>query len=329
MGTEAETMTEAADYVGIDVSKATLDVAIDGGDAWSTTNDEEGIRSLVERLQQHPVALVVLEATGGLESVVVAELAMAGIPVVVANPRQVRDFGKACGRMAKTDRIDARVLALFAVRMRPEPWPLPSPEAQLFGALLARRRQLLQMLVAEKHRLGAAQHDEVRKGIRRHVAWLERQLRSNDHDLEQRVRESSAWRTREELLRTAPGIGPVVSRTMIGELPELGELNRKQIAALVGVAPVNRDSGQMRGHRTVFGGRGPVRTALYMATLSAVRSEGPLRSFYEQLRGRGKPAKVALTACMRRLLTALNAMVRDGQPWDPGRRLTLVAEHSC
>lgn len=325
-------MSEPGVFVGIDVSKASLEVAIDGGESWSTANQAEGIAALVERLRQRAVTLVVMEATGGLESVAVAELAAAGIPVVVANPRQVRDFGKASGRLAKTDRIDARMLALFAARMRPEPRPLASEEAQLFAALLARRRQLIEMLVAEKHRLGATQHAAVRTGINRHITWLERQLENTELDLDQRIRQSPVWHAREQLLRTAPGVGPIVSHTLIAELPELGHLNRKKIAALVGVAPLNRDSGLLRGRRKVYGGRHTVRTALYMAALTGVRSDSVLRDFYRQLRQRGKPAKVALTACMRRLLTILNAMTRDGQTWSPTSpraRIRLVAEHSC
>ena len=319
-------------FVGIDVSKASLEVAIDGGETWSVANRSDAVGALIERLTQRVVTLVVLEATGGLESAVVAELAAAGIPVVVANPRQVRDFGKASGRLAKTDRIDAQMLALFAARMRPEPRQLASEEAQLFGALLARRRQIIEMLVAEKHRLGATPHASVRSGINRHIAWLERQLENADHDLDLRVRESPVWHAKEKLLRTAPGVGPIVSRTIIAELPELGQLSRKKIAALVGVAPLNRDSGLLRGRRKIYGGRRTVRTALYMAALSAVRGNSVLRDFYEQLRGRGKPAKVALTACMRRMLTILSAMARDGQDWSsppPIASMEPTAEHSC
>ena len=325
-------MSEAQLYVGIDVSKASLEVAVDGGESWSVRNDHEGVEALVEGLRPRPVALVVVESTGGLEGLVVAEMAVAEIPIVVANPKQVRDFGKAAGRLAKTDRIDAQLLALFAARMRPEPRPLASEDAQLFAALVARRRQVIEMLVAEKHRLGISRQAVVRAAIRQHIAWLETQLERANHDLDQRVRKSPAWRAKDELLRSAPGVGPIVSRTVMAELPELGRLNRKKIAALVGVAPLNRDSGVLRGRRQVFGGRRTVRTVLYMAVLSAVRSDPVLRAFHDQLRERGKPPKVALTACMRRLLTILNAMVRDNKVWGPTpTRATLepVAEHSC
>lgn len=313
-------------FVGIDVSKASLEIAIHEGAFWSVPNDPTGIKELVEQFGRHAIALVVLEATGGLESVVVAELATAGIPLVVANPRQVRDFGRASGRLAKTDRIDAQLLALFAVRMRPEPRPLASQETQLFAALLARRRQIIEMLVAERHRLGATLHAPVRVGIRRHIAWLEKQLERADHDLDQRIRESPVWDAKEKLLRSAPGVGPVLARTILAELPELGLLNRKKIAALVGVAPLNRDSGLLRGKRKIYGGRRTVRTALYMAALSSVRSNSLFRDLYRDLRERGKPGKVALTACMRRMLTMLNAMARDGRTWCPGGTM---AEHSC
>ena len=260
--------------------------------------------------------LVVLEATGGYETAAVAALAEAGLPVVVANPRQVRDFARSTGKLTKTDRIDAELLALFAERVRPEVRPLPDAEAQEFTALLARRRQLLEMMVAEKNRLKVAPKP-VAKDIRAHIEWLERRLKSVDSDLERRIKASPVWRAKEDLLRSVPGVGPVVSRTLIGELPELGQLNRQQIAALAGVAPLNRDSGTQRGKRMVWGGRRAVRVALYMAALTASQRNPTIRAFYQQLRDRGKPSKVALTACMRKLLVILNAMVRDGVQWDP------------
>lgn len=321
-------MSATSLYVGIDVSKAELEVAI-GDEAWTVSNDEPGITTLLERLRTRPLELVVLEATGGHETRAVAALAEAGLPVVVANPRQVRDFGRATGQLAKTDRIDARVLALFAERVRPEVRSLPDEEAQELTALLARRRQLIEMMVAEKNRLKMAPK-RVAKGIRQHIEWLKRQLKSVDSDLEHQIKESPVWRAKEDLLRTVPGVGPVVSRTLIGELPELGHLNRKQIAALAGVAPLNRDSGTLRGKRMVWGGRRSVRVALYMAALTASQRNPVIREFYERLRDRGKPPKVALTACMRKLLVILNAMVRDGAPWDP-ETLTPLARfaHSC
>lgn len=321
-------MSESSAYAGIDVSKAELEVAV-GEQAWTCPNDVAGIEALVDRLREHSPELVVLEATGGHETAAVAALAEAGLPVVVANPRQVRDFGRATGQLAKTDRIDARVLALFAERVRPEVRPLPDEEAQELQALLARRRQLIEMMVAEKNRLKTAP-GAVAKGIRRHIEWLKRQLKSVDSDLDSRIKKSPVWRAREDLLRSVPGIGPVTSRTLIGELPELGQLNRRQIAALAGVAPLNRDSGTLRGKRMVWGGRRSVRVALYMAALTASQRNPVIREFYERLRARGKPPKLALTACMRKLLVILNAMARDGVAWNPDlHRSGAELAHSC
>lgn len=321
-------MSEGVAYAGIDVSKAELEVAV-GEEGWTLPNDVAGIEVLVERLRERSPELVVLEATGGHETAAVAALAEAGLPVVVANPRQVRDFGRATGQLAKTDRIDARLLALFAERVRPEVRALPDEEARELRALLARRRQLLEMMVAEKNRLKTAPV-AVAKGIRRHIEWLKRQVKSVDSDMDSRIKKSPVWRAREDLLRSVPGIGPVVSRTLIGELPELGYLNRRQIAALAGVAPLNRDSGTLRGKRMVWGGRRSVRVALYMAALTASQRNPVIREFYERLRDRGKPPKVALTACMRKLLVILNAMARDGVAWEPALHLgEAEPAHSC
>lgn len=321
-------MSESSAYAGIDVSKAELEVAV-GEQAWTVSNDVAGIEALVDRLRKHSPELVVLEATGGHETAAVAALAEAGVPVVVANPRQVRDFARATGQLAKTDRIDARVLGLFAERVRPEVRPLPDEEAQELRALLARRRQLIEMMVAEKNRLKTAP-GAVARGIQRHIDWLKRQLKSVDSDLEGRIKKSSVWRAKDDLLRSVPGIGPVTSRTLIGELPELGTLNRRQIAALAGVAPLNRDSGTLRGKRMVWGGRRSVRVALYMAALTASQRNPVIREFYERLRARGKPPKVALTACMRKLLVILNAMARDGAIWNPDIHAAGVElAHSC
>ena len=320
-------MSEAQAYVGIDVSKAELEVAV-GEEGWTVSNDESGIETLLEQLRERPIGLVVLEATGGHETLAAAVLAEAGLPVVVANPRQVRDFARAMGQLAKTDRIDARVLALFAERVRPEVRALPDEDTQELKALLARRRQLLEMMVAEKNRLKMAS-TAVEKDIREHIEWLKRKLKSVDSDLERRIKASPVWSTKEDLLRSVPGIGPVVSRTLIGELPELGKLNRQQIAALAGVAPLNRDSGTLRGKRMVWGGRRSVRVALYMAALTASQRNPAIRVFYQRLRARGKPPKVALTACMRKLLVIVNAMVRDGVSWSPTPSLELELAHSC
>ena len=304
-------------YVGIDVSKATLDVAVSPtAEAWRVANDPVGIDDLVGRLAALAPTLVVLEATGRYEAACAAALATAGVPVSVVNPRQVRDFAKATGRLAKTDAIDAAVLALFAERVRPEPRPLPGAESEALAAILARRRQLVEMLVAEKNRAHVAP-PAVQKSLAAHVAWLEKALASVDRDLHRAVRDSPVWRQKDDLLRAVPGVGRVLATTLLADLPELGRLSRREIAALVGVAPLNRDSGAFRGQRSVWGGRATVRAALYMGALTAVRSNPPVRAFYQRLLGRGKPKKVALVACMRKLLVTCNAVVRDGQAWSP------------
>ena len=313
-------MSTTGCVVGIDVSKATLDVAVrPGGEAWQAANEPAAIGAVVERLLALAPHVVVLEATGGYEHAVVAALATAGLPVVVANPRQVRDFGRAIGQLAKTDRIDAALLAQFGERVQPVPRPLKEAATEEVSALLARRRQLIEMLTAERNRLGTARSAAVRRSVQRHIQWLERQLDDVDGALGAAIEASPAWQATEDLLRSVPGIGPVVRRTLIGDLPELGRLNRKQIAALVGVAPHARDSGTLRGHRQIWGGRKTVRGALYMSTIVASRYNPVIREFYQRLRKAGKPAKVALTACMRKLLIILNAMMRTQTSWDPTR----------
>lgn len=302
-------------FVGVDVAKAELVTALrPQGNAWVVANDEAGIQSLLGKLRPLRPALIVLEATGGYERAVVAALAAAGLPVVVANPRQVRDFARSTGQLAKTDHIDAHILALFADRVRPVPRALPDEATRTLDALLTRRRQVLDMLTAERNRLAHAL-PAVHRGITQHIRWLERRLKDVDHDLDQMIQSSSVWRAKENLLRSAPGVGPVVSRTLIGDLPELGTLNRKQIAALVGVAPLARDSGTLRGKRLVWGGRAPVRAVLYMAALVASQRNPVIRAFYQHLVAAGKPKKVALTACMRKLLIILNAMMKTNTVW--------------
>ena len=302
-------------YVGIDVAKERLDVAQRPSlEGWRVANDERGIAELVARLVQLKPALVVLEATGGMELPLVGALAAAGLPVVVINPRQAREFARATGRLAKTDAIDAQVLAQLAEAVRPQLRPLPDAAAQELSALMTRRRQLIEMLTAEKNRLRAAAR-AVRPDIQEHIHWLERRLADLDGDLSQTIRSSDIWREKDDLLQSAPGVGPVVSTTLLADLPELGTLNRKEIAALVGVAPLNRDSGTLRGRRTVWGGRSKVRAALYMATLVATQRNPVNRTFYQRLLSAGKPKKVALTACMRKLLTILNAILRSRTPW--------------
>jgi transposase len=302
---------------GIDVAKATLDVWVEpAGERWGVANDEAGIGELVEQVAERGVALVVLEATGGYEHDAAAALGLAGLPTAVVNPRQVRDFARATGQLAKTDRLDARVLARFGAALRPEPRPLPDAQVQALHATVTRRRQLLEMLHAERNRHRTAR-GPVAKQIRQHITWLERQLKQLEADLKRQVEASPLWRAQEQLLRSVPGIGPTSAYTLLAELPELGTLSGRQAAALVGVAPFARDSGTQRGQRAIWGGRAPVRTTLYMATLAAVRHNPHLKAVYLRLRDAGKPPKVALIACLRKLVVILNAMLAHGLPWNP------------
>lgn len=305
-------------YVGIDVSKDTLDVAVHGDKQhWSFPNNETGITKAVSKFKELSPELVVLEATGGFEVFLATELVVAKIPTAVVNPRQVRDFAKSVGMLAKTDILDARIIARFAATVQPNPHPMPDIEAQELGALTARRRQIINMITAEKNRLNTA-GKTVKPGISAHINWLEKELNEINRNIKQKVKDSPIWREKDELLQSVPGVGPNLSATILAELPELGTLNRKQIAALVGVAPLNRDSGTLRGKRTTWGGRATVRTALYMATLVATRYNPVIRRFYERLREAGKATKVALTACMRKLLTILNAMLKYQTSWNFG-----------
>ena len=307
-------MTSAQVFVGIDVSKGQLDIALRPEGRFAAPNDEAGFAQVIERLRAVPPTLVVLEATGGLEIPLTGALAAAGVPVVVVNPRHVRDFAKAAGKLAKTDALDAQTLAHFAEVMRPEPRPLPDEQTQALAAIVTRRRQLVEMLTAEKNRLASARKP-VRKSLRAHITWLERELAHTDSDLAHAIRESPLWREKDELLRSAPGVGPVLTATLLANLPELGTLTGKQIAALVGVAPLNRDSGTLRGKRTVWGGRAQVRAVLYMGAIVAARFNPVIRAFSQRLRAAGKAKKVVLTACMRKLLVILNAMLRHRTPW--------------
>lgn len=304
-------------YIGIDVSKAMLDIAtLPDGESWTVTNDDPGLAELLPRLVALAPALVVLEATGGFELLAALTLAKAGLPVTVVNPRQVRDFARALGRLAKTDALDAGLLATFAERVRPEPRPLPDEAALHLDSLVTRRRQIVDMLTAEKNRLGFAR-GPVKRDISQHIRWLEKRLADVNGDLQDAVTASPLYHAKALLLRTVPGVGQVTTLTLLATLPELGHLSRHQIAALVGVAPLNRDSGTMRGKRMVWGGRAPVRAVLYMATLVGIKHNPVIRAFYDRLRDAGKPFKVAATACMRKLLTILNAMLRHNRRWDP------------
>ena len=305
-------------FVGIDVSKAQLDVCSLSSEerTWTIENKSEAIADFVKQMQEERPALIVLEATGGLEALLSSALAVVGLPVVVVNPRQVRDFARASGLLAKTDKLDARVLAQFGRAINPTPRPIADECAQQLQALIARRRQIVEMIIAENNRISMSPRS-VKEDIRQHITWLQRRLKQIDKDLNGAVRSSPIWREKDNLLKTVPGVGPVVSMTLLAHLPELGTLNRRQIAALVGVAPFNRDSGKLRGRRTIWGGRAAVRSVLYMAALSAVRSNPVIREFYERLKTAGKASKVALTACMRKLLVVLNAIVRNQNPWQP------------
>lgn len=309
------TNTMEAGFVGIDVSKERLDVCrLPSDQSAQFDYNEAGLTALKAWLAEMPVQLIVLEATGGWETAVVAELASAGWPLVVVNPRQVRDFARALGQLAKTDAIDAQVLARFAQNLRPEIRPLPDEGQRQLAELVARRRQLLQMHTAETNRLQQARSQKVLNNIKHLLKTLEKHLHQVEQELDCQLRDSPVWREKDQLLRSVPGVGPVTSRTLLAELPELGMLNRRQIASLVGVAPLNRDSGKLRGRRTVWGGRASVRAALYMATLAARRCYRPIREFFERLVHQGKPRKLALVACMRKLLTILNAMLQNNAP---------------
>lgn len=303
-------------FVGIDVSKDRLDVHLrPSGEAFAVARDGPGLEELAARLSAAAPALVVLEATGGFEQTVAAALAAASLPLAVANPVQVRAFARATGRLAKTDRLDAEAIARFAEAIRPEPRPVASEQAQALAELVARRRQVVEMIGMESNRRRQARNPRVLRGIERTLASLQAALTDLDDEIGGTIRRTPAWREAEDLLTSVPGIGPITARTLIAELPELGTIDRRRIAALVGVAPVNRDSGAMRGHRAIAGGRKGVRNTLYMAALTAVRWNPAVRAAYLRLRARGAPPKAALVAAMRKLLTILNAILRDGRPW--------------
>jgi transposase len=314
---ERKPMTEEAVCIGVDVAKSTLDVAVsDSGETRQFTNDDEGISQAVHYIAGLKPAGIILEATGNLEMPLAAALQAGHLPVVIINPRQVRDFARATGALAKTDSIDARILALFGARVKPEIRTLPDRKAREMRNLLTRRRQLIEMLTAEHNRLFQAD-DGTRPSIETHINWLEEALSDINNDLERQIQSSPSWREKENLLTSVPGVGKVVSSTLLIELPELGKLNRRKIAALVGVAPFNRDSGTMRGRRTVWGGRAKLRAILYMAALVASRRNTIITAFYQRLVDAGKAKKVALVACMRKLLTILNAMMRTMTVWQP------------
>lgn len=303
-------------YVGIDIAKDSLDIAVHPRqDVKRFANNDKGIGGVVSYIGEMAPSLVVMEATGGYEAAVTAALAAVGIPVSVVNPKRVRDYAKSIGKLAKTDAIDAQVMADFAAAVHPDPRPLADEETQELKEILARRRQLNEMITAEKNRLQRA-HKPVRARIEAHITWLERELADTDSHLQQAIKRSPVWQEKDALLQSVPGVGPVLSTTLLVDLPELGYLDGKEIAALAGVAPLNRDSGRYRGKRTIWGGRAHVRATLYMATLVATRYNPTIKSFYTRLCAAGKAKKAAITACMRKLLTILNAILKHRTPWN-------------
>jgi len=309
-------MHSEATFVGIDVSKDQLDIAIRPGEArFRESNDDSGIQALIVRLLSFKPQLILLEATGGYEILAAASLRQAGLPAHIINPRQVRDFARSSGRLAKTDKIDAAILAHFAEALKPDLRPWPDEQQQELAALMSRRRQLVEMLVMEKNRLAMTYSPRVRKSLQTNLQSLKEQLKELEQDLDDFIRQSPIWLKKAQLLQSVPGIGPLTCQSLLAWLPELGTLNRKKIAALVGLAPFNRDSGQMRGKRTIWGGRARLRPPLYMATLAACRVNPAIRAFYLRLVAAGKSKKLALTACMRKLLIILNAILKEQQPW--------------
>ncbi len=304
-------------YIGIDVSKAKLDIGVwPSGETWQIANQPEAILELAVKLAEMEVERIVLEASGGYEKEVARALKAAGLPVRVMNPRQVRDFAKAAGKLAKTDRIDAVMLARFGAALQPDLRELPDEEARQLHNLVIRRRQVLEMLTEEKNRLPQTD-TTLQLRVQKHMEWLEAEAEELNREIRCALQENPALHEKDVLLRSVPGVGPVTSGVLLGGLPELGHLDRKKIAALVGVAPFNRDSGTLRGKRSIWGGRAHIRSVLYMAALTASRSNPILKEFYQRLRKAGKKAKVALTACMRKLLTILNAIIRTSSPWKP------------
>ena len=310
-----ETIVEK--FVGIDVSKSTLDVCIEPAvQTLHVSYDEAGIRQVTRRLKEVNPTLIVIEATGGLEVRIATELAGKGLPVAVINPRQARDFAKATGRLAKTDQVDAAVLAEFAKAIRPQARPLKDADTRALDDMVSRRRQLIDIRVQETLRLGTAASKPMQKSLNKHIVWLDKQIAELDGDLAERLHESDVWRAKDDLLRGIPGVGSVTALTMLAKCPELGTLNRREIAALTGVAPLANDSGKHRGKRFVWGGRADVRAVLYMAAVTAIRCNDPIKAFAERLKKTGKPPKVVIVACMRKLLTIMNSMLKNNTPWN-------------
>jgi len=303
-------------FVGIDVSKNRLDIAIWGRkEYWQIKNEDRGFIELIGKMREIQPTLIVLEATGGLELPLVAEITLAGLPIAVVNPKRIRDFARSAGQLAKTDKLDARIIAHFAQAVRPEIRHLRSEEEEHLTALLTRRMQIIEMLTAEKNRVYSIRR-QMKERLEVHIQWLNAEVKELDKEVAAFIKQSPIWKEKEKVLRSVPGVGPVTGATLLASLPEIGTLNRQKIAALVGVAPVNKDSGKKHGKRRVFGGRAVVRRTLYMAALSATKCNPKIKPFYERLVCRGKEKKVALTACMRKLLVILNAMVKNNTYWE-------------
>jgi transposase len=316
MGAMSEITVEK--FVGIDIAKNTVDVCIDpDAEVMHVAYDNKGVATICQRLKAISPTLIVMEATGGLETRLASELAALGLSVAVINPRQARDFAKATGQLAKTDRVDAAVLAAFARAIRPQARAMKDPDTRALDDLVSRRRQLIDMRVQETLRLGTTASKTMLKSLNAHVAWLDKRITEIDTELTRRLRTSDVWRTKDDLLRGVPGVGAVTSLTMLAKCPELGQLNRREIAALTGVAPLAKDSGKHRGKRFVWGGRADVRAVLYMATVSAIRFNSSIKAFAERLKLAGKPGKVVIVACMRKLLTIMNAIIKNNMPWNP------------
>ncbi|WWX25002.1 IS110 family transposase [Candidatus Dehalogenimonas loeffleri] len=318
---------EMESFVGIDISKATIDVAVhENKEHWAFTNDENGIKKLSSLMRKVSPSLIVMESTGSYEVAATYELSARGFSVAVVNPRHIRDFARSTGLLAKTDGLDARVIARFAATIKPSPRILPDEDTQKLAAIMARRRQVVAMLTAEKNRLGQANHT-VKERIKQHISWLEQELDDINKESGSMIESNTEWKEKSDIMQSVPGVGPNLSLTLLSDMPELGNLNRKEIAALCGLAPFNRDSGQRRGQRSIWGGRSSVRAAIYMAAFSAVRWNPLLREFYQRLVDSGKRRKVALVACMRKLLCILNAMLKNRTVWNAQIMHPLVACH--
>ncbi|WWX24697.1 IS110 family transposase [Candidatus Dehalogenimonas loeffleri] len=318
---------EMESFVGIDISKATIDVAVhENKEHWTFTNDENGIKKLANLMRKVSPSLIVMESTGSYEVAATYELSARGFSVAVVNPRHIRDFARSTGLLAKTDGLDARVIARFAATIKPSPRILPDEDTQKLAAIMARRRQVVAMLTAEKNRLGQANHT-VKERIKQHISWLEQELDDINKESGSMIESNTEWKEKSDIMQSVPGVGPNLSLTLLSDMPELGNLNRKEIAALCGLAPFNRDSGQRRGQRSIWGGRSSVRAAIYMAAFSAVRWNPLLREFYQRLVDSGKRRKVALVACMRKLLCILNAMLKNRTVWNAQIMHPLVACH--